>query len=230
MYIRKASTPWRIDRTQYDPHAPARDPRVALPVDKHVGGVIDHGHRRKVRVRGFTAARRREDQALHTTAVAGSTSNLLCMCGVGFDDNRDLGFQGQVLPAPIWGGFMKRRSLPAYSNVRFSGCRKASCESHRSDTMQLATPECPITRERVYVHARSDRNSVLARGPWQRRAASLMAVEFSAARSLDAASPSSAGSDAKNPRRPGSGGGTPEGDSVRGGEPKGSLQAYFWYL
>jgi penicillin-binding protein 1B len=73
---------------------------------------------------------------------------------VGFDDNRDLGLSGANAPAPIWADFMKRAvALPAYSNVQPfvmpEGVIRVTIDP---ESLQLATPECPITREEVYIH------------------------------------------------------------------------------
>jgi len=49
---------------------------------------------------------------------------------------------------------MKRAiTLPAYSNVQLFGMPEGVMRvTIDPDTLQLATPECPITREEVYVH------------------------------------------------------------------------------
>jgi penicillin-binding protein 1B len=79
---------------------------------------------------------------------------LLAIVWVGFDDNRDLGLSGGNAPAPIWAEFMKRAiALPAYSNVKPfvmpEGVTKVTIDP---ETLALATPECPVTREEVYIH------------------------------------------------------------------------------
>jgi penicillin-binding protein 1B len=73
---------------------------------------------------------------------------------VGFDDNRDLGLSGGNAPAPIWAEFMKSAiALPAYSDVQPfempEGVTKVTIDP---ETLALATPECPVTREEVYIH------------------------------------------------------------------------------
>ena len=84
---------------------------------------------------------------------AGYTSNLLAIVWVGFDDNRDLGLSGANAPAPIWAEFMKRAiMLPAYRNVQpFDMPAGVTRVNIDPETMQLATPECPVTREEVYI-------------------------------------------------------------------------------
>jgi penicillin-binding protein 1B len=73
---------------------------------------------------------------------------------VGFDDNRDLGLSGANAPAPIWADFMKRAiTLPAYRDVQPfvmpEGVTKVTIDP---ESLALATPECPVTREEVYIH------------------------------------------------------------------------------
>jgi penicillin-binding protein 1B len=79
---------------------------------------------------------------------------LLAIVWVGFDDNRDLGLSGGNAPAPIWAEFMKRAlTLPAYRDVRPfempEGVTKVTIDP---ESLALATPECPVTREEVYIH------------------------------------------------------------------------------
>jgi penicillin-binding protein 1B len=107
-----------------------------------------------VRARGFTAPAAGKTGTSRDGWFAGYTSNLLCIVWVGFDDNRDLGLSGASAPAPIWAEFMKRAiALPAYSGVQPfvmpEGVIRVTIDP---DTLQLATPECPITREEVYIH------------------------------------------------------------------------------
>jgi penicillin-binding protein 1B len=79
---------------------------------------------------------------------------LLAVVWVGFDDNRDLGLSGANAPAPVWAEFMKRAvTLPAYRDVKPfvmpEGVTKVTIDP---ESMALATPECPVTREEVYIH------------------------------------------------------------------------------
>jgi penicillin-binding protein 1B len=132
----------------------ALDPRVAYLVTSMLQDVIDHGTGATVRARGFLAPAAGKTGTSRDGWFAGYTSNLLCIVWVGFDDNRDLGLSGAVAPAPIWADFMNRAiALPAYSNVQPfvmpEGVMRVTIDP---DTLQLATPECPITREEVYIH------------------------------------------------------------------------------
>jgi penicillin-binding protein 1B len=132
----------------------ALDPRVAFLVTSMLEDVIDHGTGAIVRARGFTAPAAGKTGTSRDGWFAGYTSNLLCIVWVGFDDNRDLGLSGASAPAPIWAEFMKRAiALPAYSGVQPfvmpEGVIRVTIDP---DTLQLATPECPITREEVYIH------------------------------------------------------------------------------
>ncbi len=132
----------------------ALDPRVAYLVTSMLEDVIDHGTGAIVRSRGFTAPAAGKTGTSRDGWFAGYTSNLLCIVWVGFDDNRDLGLSGAGAPAPIWADFMKRAiALPAYSDVQTfpmpEGVIRVTIDP---DTLQLATPECPITREEVYIH------------------------------------------------------------------------------
>jgi len=132
----------------------ALDPRVAYLVTSMLEDVIDHGTGAIVRSRGFTAPAAGKTGTSRDGWFAGYTSNLLCIVWVGFDDNRDLGLSGASAPAPIWAEFMKRAiALPAYSDVQPfvmpEGVIRVTIDP---DTLQLATPECPITREEVYIH------------------------------------------------------------------------------
>ncbi len=132
----------------------ALDPRVAYLVTSMLEDVIDRGTGAGVRARGFTAPAAGKTGTSRDGWFAGYTSNLLCIVWVGFDDNRDLGLSGASAPAPIWAEFMKRAiALPAYGNVQPfvmpEGVIRVTIDP---DTLQLATPACPITREEVYIH------------------------------------------------------------------------------
>jgi penicillin-binding protein 1B len=106
-----------------------------------------------VRSRGFTAPAAGKTGTSRDGWFAGYTSNLLCIVWVGFDDNRDLGLSGSAAPAPIWAEFMKRAiTVPGYREVQpFAmpeGVIKVTIDP---ETLLLATPSCPITREEVYI-------------------------------------------------------------------------------
>jgi penicillin-binding protein 1B len=116
--------------------------------------VINRGTGATVRARGFTAPAAGKTGTSRDGWFAGYTSNLLAIVWVGFDDNRDLGLSGANAPAPIWGDFMKRAvALPAYRDVKPfdmpEGITKVTIDP---ESLMLATPECPVTREEVYIH------------------------------------------------------------------------------
>ena len=132
----------------------ALDPRVAYLVTSMLQDVIDHGTGATVRARGFTAPAAGKTGTSRDGWFAGYTSNLLAIIWVGFDDNRDLGLSGASAPAPIWAEFMKRAvALPAYRDVQpFTMPEGVTRVTIDPETLMLATPECPVTREEVYVH------------------------------------------------------------------------------
>jgi membrane peptidoglycan carboxypeptidase len=72
---------------------------------------------------------------------------------IGFDDNRDLGLPGGAVAAPIWADFMTRATaLSQYRDVKdFTMPDGVQSVLIDPDTLQLATPNCPTTREEVYV-------------------------------------------------------------------------------
>lgn len=130
------------------------DPRVAYLVTSVLEDVIDHGTGATVRARGFTAPAAGKTGTSRDGWFAGYTSNLLAIVWVGFDDNRDLGLSGANAPAPIWADFMKQAvTLPAYRDVKPfdmpEGVTKVTIDP---ETLMLATPECPTTREEVFIH------------------------------------------------------------------------------
>ncbi len=132
----------------------ALDPRVAYLVTSMLEDVIDHGTGATVRARGFIAPAAGKTGTSRDGWFAGYTSNLLAIVWVGFDDNRDLGLSGANAPAPIWADFMKRAmTLPAYRDVQPfvmpEGVTKVTIDP---ESLALATPECPVTREEVYIH------------------------------------------------------------------------------
>jgi penicillin-binding protein 1B len=132
----------------------ALDPRVAYLVTSMMEDVIDRGTGATVRARGFNAPAAGKTGTSRDGWFAGYTSNLLAIVWVGFDDNRDLGLSGANAPAPIWAEFMKRAvSLPAYRHVQPfvmpEGVTKVTIDP---ESLALATPECPVTREEVYIH------------------------------------------------------------------------------
>jgi penicillin-binding protein 1B len=132
----------------------ALDPRVAYLVTSMMEDVINHGTGATVRARGFDAPAAGKTGTSRDGWFAGYTSNLLAIVWVGFDDNRDLGLSGANAPAPVWAEFMKRAiALPAYRDVKPfempEGVTKVTIDP---ESLALATPECPTTREEVYIH------------------------------------------------------------------------------
>ena len=132
----------------------ALDPRVAYLVTTMLEDVLDRGTGETVRARGFNAPAAGKTGTSRDGWFAGYTSNLLTIVWVGFDDNRDLGLSGAAAPAPIWAEFMKHAvALPAYSDVEtFQMPEGVTRVTIDPDTLALATPECPVTREEVYIH------------------------------------------------------------------------------
>jgi penicillin-binding protein 1B len=132
---------------------PALDPRVAYQVTSILEDVINRGTGASVRARGFTGPAAGKTGTSRDGWFAGYTSNLLCIVWVGFDDNRDLGVSGAAAAAPIWTEFMKRASaLPAYGNLQeFSVPEGLTALDVDPETLQLATPACPVTRREVFI-------------------------------------------------------------------------------
>ncbi len=132
----------------------ALDPRVTYLVTSMMEDVIDRGTGATVRARGFTAPAAGKTGTSRDGWFAGYTSNLLAIVWVGFDDNRDLGLSGANAPAPIWAEFMKRAvTLPAYRDVKpFAMPEGVTKVTIDPESLALATPECPTTREEVYIH------------------------------------------------------------------------------
>jgi penicillin-binding protein 1B len=131
----------------------ALDPRVAYQVTSLLEDVINRGTGASVRARGFTGPAAGKTGTSRDGWFAGYTSNLLCIVWVGFDDNRDLGLPGAVSAAPIWTEFMKRAAaLSAYSDLQdFSPPEGLVTVDIDPETLQLATPSCPVTRREVFV-------------------------------------------------------------------------------
>jgi len=132
---------------------PALDPRVAYLVTSVLQDVVNRGTGAGVRARGFTAPAAGKTGTSHDGWFAGYTSNLLCVIWVGFDDNRELGLSGASSAAPVWAEFMKRAvALPDYRNVHgFAPPDGVVTATIDPETQQLATPNCPTTREEVFI-------------------------------------------------------------------------------
>jgi penicillin-binding protein 1B len=139
---------------QYTPQTKAvLDPRVAFLVDSVLQDVLNKGTGAAVRARGFTLPAAGKTGTSRDGWFAGFTSNLVCVIWIGFDDNRDLGLAGGVAAAPIWADFMLRATaLPAYKDVKeFSMPEGVQSVLIDPESLQLATPSCPTTRQEVYV-------------------------------------------------------------------------------
>ena len=129
------------------------DPRVAFLVDSVLKDVLNRGTGAAVRARGFTLPAAGKTGTSRDGWFAGFTSNLLCVIWVGFDDNRDLAFPGGATAAPIWADFMtKATSMSPYRDVKdFAMPDGVQSVVIDPESLQLATPNCPTTREEVYV-------------------------------------------------------------------------------
>ncbi len=132
---------------------PALDPRVAFLVVSLLKDVLNKGTGAGVRARGFTLPAAGKTGTSRDGWFSGFTSNLLCVIWVGFDDNRDIGMTGGAVAAPIWADFMNRATtLAQYRDVKdFTMPDGVQSVLIDPDTLQLATPSCPTTREEVYV-------------------------------------------------------------------------------
>jgi len=115
--------------------------------------VLNRGTGAGVRARGFTLPAAGKTGTSRDGWFAGFTSNLLCVIWIGFDDNRDLGLPGGAVAAPIWADFMTRAtSLAQYRDVKdFAMPEGVQSVLIDPETLQLATANCPTTREEVYV-------------------------------------------------------------------------------
>jgi penicillin-binding protein 1B len=131
----------------------ALDPRVAFLVDSLLKDVLNRGTGASVRARGFTLPAAGKTGTSRDGWFAGFTSNLLCVIWIGFDDNRDLGLTGGQTAGPIWADFMNAAtSMSAYRDVRdFTMPDGVQSVVIDPESLQLATANCPSTREEVYV-------------------------------------------------------------------------------
>jgi len=129
------------------------DPRVAFLVTSLLKDVLNKGTGAGVRARGFTLPAAGKTGTSRDGWFAGYTSNLLCVIWIGFDDNRDLGLTGGAAAGPIWADFMLRATaMSAYRDVKdFAMPEGVQSVLIDPETQQLATPNCPTTREEVYV-------------------------------------------------------------------------------
>jgi penicillin-binding protein 1B len=129
------------------------DPRVAYLVDSILVDVINKGTGAQVRAKGFTLPAAGKTGTSRDGWFAGFTNNLVVVIWIGFDDNHDLGLQGGTTAAPMWADFMiKATALPGYRDVKtFEKPEGVDTITIDSDTLQVATPSCPVTREDVYI-------------------------------------------------------------------------------
>lgn len=153
------------------------DPRVAYLVTSLLKDVLNKGTGAAVRARGFTLPAAAKTGTSRDGWFAGFTSNLLTVIWIGFDDNRDLGLTGGAAAAPVWADFMLRAtSLPAYRDVTdFAMPEGVQSVLIDPESLELATPNCPATREEVYVagsaptqfcELHGGSNAVSATGSW----------------------------------------------------------------
>jgi penicillin-binding protein 1B len=129
------------------------DPRVAYLVDSILVDVLNKGTGAQVRAKGFTLPAAGKTGTSRDGWFAGFTNNLVCIIWIGFDDNHDLGLAGGASAAPIWADFMIRATaLPGYRDVKdFDKPEGVDSVLIDSDTLEVATPACPATREEVYI-------------------------------------------------------------------------------
>jgi penicillin-binding protein 1B len=129
------------------------DPRVAYLVDSILVDVINKGTGAQVRAKGFTLPAMGKTGTSRDGWFAGFTNNLVCVIWIGFDDNHDLGLSGGATAAPMWAEFMlKATTLPGYRDVKpFDKPEGVDSILIDADTLQVATPSCPTTREEVYI-------------------------------------------------------------------------------
>jgi penicillin-binding protein 1B len=129
------------------------DPRVAFLTDSILKDVLNKGTGAAVRAKGFSLPAAGKTGTSRDGWFAGFTSNLVCVIWIGFDDNHDLGLSGGAAAAPIWADFMiGATSFPGYRDVKdFEKPEGVDSIIIDADTLELATPNCPSTREEVYV-------------------------------------------------------------------------------
>ncbi len=129
------------------------DPRVAYLVDSVLEDVLNRGTGAAVRQKGFTLPAAGKTGTSRDGWFSGFTTDLVCVIWVGFDDNHDLGLTGGVAVAPIWADFMlKATKLPGYRNAGpFEKPEGIDSTVIDPESLQVATPSCPTTREEVYV-------------------------------------------------------------------------------
>ena len=131
----------------------ALDPRVAYLVTSVLKDVLNRGTAAGVRARGFTLPAAGKTGTSRDGWFAGFTSNLVCVIWIGFDDNRDLGLTGGASAAPIFADFMNHATaLPVYRDVKdFDAPEGIQSVLIDPESLQLATSNCPTTRQEVYI-------------------------------------------------------------------------------
>jgi len=141
-----------LEKTVPETHA-VLDSRVAYLVTSLLKDVLNKGTGATVRARGFTLPAAGKTGTSRDGWFAGFTSNLVTVIWIGFDDNRDLGLAGGATAAPIWAEFMKKATaLPGYRAVKdFDQPEGVLSVTIDPESLELATPSCPATREEVYV-------------------------------------------------------------------------------
>jgi penicillin-binding protein 1B len=141
-----------LEKTTPETH-PVLDPRVAYLVTSLLKDVLNKGTGATVRARGFALPAAGKTGTSRDGWFAGYTSNLVTVIWIGFDDNRDLGLAGGATAAPIWAEFMKKATvLPGYKGVKdFDAPEGVQAVMIDPESSELATPNCPATREEVYV-------------------------------------------------------------------------------
>ena len=129
------------------------DPRVAYLVDSILIDVVNKGTGAQVRAKGFTLPAAGKTGTSRDGWFAGFTNNLVCVIWIGFDDNHDLGLSGGATAAPMWADFMiKATALPGYRDVKpFEKPEGVDSLVIDAETLEIATPSCPDTREEVFI-------------------------------------------------------------------------------
>ncbi|HKV24261.1 MAG TPA: PBP1A family penicillin-binding protein [Candidatus Acidoferrum sp.] len=129
------------------------DPRVAYLVTSVLEDVLNKGTGAAVRARGFTLPAAGKTGTSRDGWFAGYTSNLLTVVWIGFDDNRDLDLTGGATAGPVWADFMLRATkLAPYQDVKdFAMPEGVQSVLIDPDSLELATPNCPTTRQEVFI-------------------------------------------------------------------------------
>jgi penicillin-binding protein 1B len=211
----------------------ALDARVTYLVDSILQDVLNKGTGAQVRAKGFTLPAAGKTGTSRDGWFAGFTSNLVCVIWIGFDDNHDLGLQGGTTAAPIWADFMiKATGMPGYRDVKdFEKPEGVDSTIIDADTLQLATPNCPVTREEVYVSGSAPTQLCELHGGGHgplNAAGSFLSHIFGGGTSNAGGSASTAGNQPGDKNAAAGQGGDPAGDPSKAAEKKkGPLQKFF---